>query len=141
MFIDFRKRGKEKESKTSMWERNIDQLLPIHTRTRDRNHNLLVNGWHSNQLHHPARAINYYLMSYYIPNIVLDIKDTELRLWHGSYSLVNKHLLNGQMKIIVLLYFYIIIMPLDYYNDYKNWHVLRICWAKFMLNFLNIVQL
>ena len=38
MFTDFRERGRERE--TLMWERNISQLPPIHTPTRNGTRNL-----------------------------------------------------------------------------------------------------
>ena len=42
MLIDFRERGREKEreTETSMWERNSYQLPPAHAATRDQTRNL-----------------------------------------------------------------------------------------------------
>ena len=50
-FIAFRKRRRErgKERETSMWERSIDLLPPIHTTTGDPAHNpVMCSDWESN---------------------------------------------------------------------------------------------
>ena len=39
MFIDFRETGRERERRTSMWERNINWLPPVYTPTGDWTHN------------------------------------------------------------------------------------------------------
>ena len=57
MFIDLRER------ETSMWERSIDPLPPMHTPTGDQTHNFLVYRWQSHQLGHLARAWIVFLNS------------------------------------------------------------------------------
>ena len=72
MLIDLREKGwkEERERDTSMEERNIDQLPPVHTPTTVRTQNpgmcpdqesnrqpFGVQGQRSKQLSHPARAL------------------------------------------------------------------------------------
>ena len=40
MFTDFREKGRQREGETSMGERNMDRLPPLHAPTRDRTHSL-----------------------------------------------------------------------------------------------------
>ena len=40
MFIDFRKRGRERERETSMRNRNTYSLFPVHSWTEDQTQNL-----------------------------------------------------------------------------------------------------
>ena len=50
MFIDFRERRKG-ERETSMWKKNIDQMPPICTPTKDGTHNLTGNRTHNTLVH------------------------------------------------------------------------------------------
>ena len=108
MFIDFR--GGEKRERKSMWERNINQLLPIGTLTRDQMHNLCMcpeqglNLWPlvyrmTLQLSHPARALSFFLYYFLKPNLGIRSLVHISAIWLDQSQTWNLGLLDFRMGI------------------------------------------